>query len=75
LDNIFSPLYLLTGLSKAIPNYTCKNESKSVAVLTGTMWATNSQTGILLQLYKFPQVRWGRVGWGMMASLMAFSGA
>ncbi|EHB09582.1 Vomeronasal type-2 receptor 26 [Heterocephalus glaber] len=39
-----------------IPNYSCRKESKSIAVLTGTLWATSAQIGTLLELYKFPQV-------------------
>ncbi|KAM5262781.1 vomeronasal type-2 receptor 116-like [Ctenodactylus gundi] len=51
-------LILITGHSE-IPNYTCIRESKSVAVLTGTSWATSAHIGPLLELYKFPQVTFG----------------
>ncbi|XP_013362644.1 PREDICTED: vomeronasal type-2 receptor 116-like [Chinchilla lanigera] len=53
-----SSLILLTGQYE-IPNYTCRRETKSVAVLTGTSWATSPQIGPLLELYKFPQVTFG----------------
>ncbi|XP_021108029.1 vomeronasal type-2 receptor 116-like [Heterocephalus glaber] len=53
-----SSLTLLTGQSE-IPNYSCRKESKSIAVLTGTLWATSAQIGTLLELYKFPQVTFG----------------
>ena len=52
-----SSLIWLSGLDRDIPNYTCRRESKSVAVLTGTTWAISAQIGTLLALYKFPQVR------------------
>jgi hypothetical protein len=52
----------LSGLDKIIPNYISRRESKSVAALMGTLWATSAQIGTLLELYKFLQVRvW--VGW------------
>jgi hypothetical protein len=47
----------LPGSDKVIPNYTCRRESKSVAALTGSSWVISAQTGTLLELYKFPQVR------------------
>ncbi|XP_012368807.1 vomeronasal type-2 receptor 116-like [Octodon degus] len=46
----------LSGLDKRIPNYTCRREGNSIAVLTGTSWATSAQIGTLLKLYKFPQM-------------------
>jgi hypothetical protein len=50
-------------------------ESRSVAALTGTSGATSAQTGILLGLYKFPQVR-ARVmeRCKTMSTLVLFSG-
>uniref|UniRef100_H0WCC4 G-protein coupled receptors family 3 profile domain-containing protein n=1 Tax=Cavia porcellus TaxID=10141 RepID=H0WCC4_CAVPO len=53
-----SSLTLLTG-QKDIPNYSCRRENRSVAVLTGNSWATSTQVGTLLELYKFPQVTFG----------------
>uniref|UniRef100_A0A8C4KXL6 G-protein coupled receptors family 3 profile domain-containing protein n=1 Tax=Equus asinus TaxID=9793 RepID=A0A8C4KXL6_EQUAS len=46
-----SSLIWLSGLGKDIPNYTCRRESKSVAVLTGTTWAISAQIGTLLLTY------------------------
>uniref|UniRef100_A0A8D2JT64 G-protein coupled receptors family 3 profile domain-containing protein n=1 Tax=Sciurus vulgaris TaxID=55149 RepID=A0A8D2JT64_SCIVU len=51
--------FWLLGLEKVIPNYTCRRESKSVAVLLGATRKTSSQTGLLLELYKFPQITFG----------------
>ncbi|KFO38042.1 Vomeronasal type-2 receptor 26 [Fukomys damarensis] len=42
-----------------VPNYTCRRESKSIAVLTGTTWEISAQIGTLLELYKFPQMTYG----------------
>ncbi|XP_023563004.1 vomeronasal type-2 receptor 116-like [Octodon degus] len=42
-----------------IPNYTCWEKSKSVAVLTESSWSISAQIGALLELYKFPQVSFG----------------
>lgn len=48
--------YWLTGLSTSIPNYSCREESKSAGVLTGLTWKTSENIGRVLNLYKFPQV-------------------
>ncbi|KAM5237931.1 vomeronasal type-2 receptor 116-like [Ctenodactylus gundi] len=53
-----SSLILLTGQSET-PNYICRRESRSVAILTGTSWATAVQIGPLLELYRLPQVTFG----------------
>ncbi|KAM5237936.1 vomeronasal type-2 receptor 116-like [Ctenodactylus gundi] len=53
-----SSLVLLAGQDE-IPNYTCRTESKAAAVLTGASWANTAQAGILLELYKFPQLTFG----------------
>uniref|UniRef100_A0A8I5ZWC0 Vomeronasal 2 receptor, 55 n=1 Tax=Rattus norvegicus TaxID=10116 RepID=A0A8I5ZWC0_RAT len=53
LRNIF---YWLTGLSTSIPNYSYRQQSKSVAVLTGISWQTSENIERLLNLYKFPQL-------------------
>ncbi|XP_012368296.1 vomeronasal type-2 receptor 116-like [Octodon degus] len=42
-----------------VPNYTCRRESKSVAVLTGTSWENAGKTATLLELYNFPQFSFG----------------
>ncbi|XP_012368464.1 vomeronasal type-2 receptor 116-like [Octodon degus] len=55
LENV---LILHTGQDE-IPNYTCGQESKSIALLTGTSVATADQSGPLLELYKFPQLTFG----------------
>ena len=71
-----SSLIWLSGLGKDIPNYDCRRESKSLAVLTGTTWAISAQIGTLLELYKFPQVRLrGRGRDETMYPLVPFSGA
>lgn len=51
-----SALSWLTGLSKFIPNYTCRKDSKSAAALTGISQKTSETFGTLLDIYKFPQV-------------------
>ncbi|KAM5262778.1 uncharacterized protein ACOB6Z_006980 [Ctenodactylus gundi] len=53
-----SSLILLTGQDE-IPNYICRRESKSAAVLTGMSWVTAAQIETLLELYKFPQLMFG----------------
>ncbi|XP_004648706.2 vomeronasal type-2 receptor 116-like [Octodon degus] len=53
-----SSLILLSGQDE-IPNYSCRRENKSIAMLTGISWATATQIGSLLELYKFPQVSFG----------------
>ncbi|XP_076996419.1 vomeronasal type-2 receptor 116-like [Tamandua tetradactyla] len=52
-------LIWLCGLGKAIPNYICERERKSVAVVIGTTWSISAQMGMLLDLYKFPQLAYG----------------
>ncbi|XP_062035363.1 vomeronasal type-2 receptor 116-like [Lepus europaeus] len=47
----------LAGLEKDVPNYTCRKQSKSVAVISGTSIAV--QMGTLLELYKIPQLTLG----------------
>ncbi|KAM5237993.1 vomeronasal type-2 receptor 116-like [Ctenodactylus gundi] len=42
-----------------IPNYTCRRESVSVAVLMGTSWENVAQFGTLLERYRFPQLAFG----------------
>ncbi|KAM5237926.1 vomeronasal type-2 receptor 116-like [Ctenodactylus gundi] len=53
-----SSLILLTGQDET-PNYICRAPTKSVALLTGTSWATASTIGALLELYKYPQITFG----------------
>ncbi|XP_048190450.1 vomeronasal type-2 receptor 116-like [Perognathus longimembris pacificus] len=40
-----------------IPNYSCKRETKAIAVLTGPSGLTSAKIGTFLDLYRFPQVR------------------
>uniref|UniRef100_A0A3Q4L2Y3 Vomeronasal 2, receptor 120 n=1 Tax=Mus musculus TaxID=10090 RepID=A0A3Q4L2Y3_MOUSE len=49
----------LTGLKEAIPNYTCRKESKLIAVVTGTSWEFPSRISTILGLYKYPQLTFG----------------
>ncbi|KAM5237912.1 vomeronasal type-2 receptor 116-like [Ctenodactylus gundi] len=53
-----SSLILHSGQDE-IPNYTCGKQRKSVALLTGTVWATAAQIGTFLELYRFPQLTFG----------------
>ncbi|XP_023418421.2 vomeronasal type-2 receptor 116-like [Cavia porcellus] len=56
---LLESFFILHTGQNEMPNYTCGKESKSVALLTGTSWATSAQIGPLLELYKFPQVSFG----------------
>nr|XP_051687082.1 vomeronasal type-2 receptor 116-like [Oryctolagus cuniculus] len=47
----------LAGLEKHVPNYTCRKQSKSVAVISES--STAVQMGTLLELYKIPQLTLG----------------
>lgn len=51
----------LSGPKKYVPNYTCRREMKSIAVLTGISWIISTNIGTLLELYKYPQVRMSEV--------------
>ncbi|XP_042525478.1 vomeronasal type-2 receptor 116-like [Dipodomys spectabilis] len=42
-----------------LPNYSCVRVSKSIAVLTGPSGLLSAQIGILLNLYRFPQLTFG----------------
>ncbi|XP_040846099.1 vomeronasal type-2 receptor 116-like [Ochotona curzoniae] len=52
-----NPLAWLTGLDGGIPNYTCRRGAKAVAVLAETGIAAH--TGMLLELYRIPQLTFG----------------
>ncbi|XP_032746597.1 vomeronasal type-2 receptor 116-like [Rattus rattus] len=56
LRNIF---YWLTGLNTFIPNYSCRQQSKLAAALTGVSWQTSENIARLLNIYKFPQLTFG----------------
>ncbi|KAL1773090.1 vomeronasal type-2 receptor 116-like [Sigmodon hispidus] len=45
--------------SKFLPNYTCRREMRSVAVLTGVSQIISAHIGTLLKLYKYPQLTIG----------------
>ncbi|XP_048203436.1 vomeronasal type-2 receptor 116-like [Perognathus longimembris pacificus] len=53
-----NPFIWLSG-KDMIPNYNCLRQMKSVAVLTGTSGTTSSLIGVLLNLYRFPQLTFG----------------
>uniref|UniRef100_G3VH47 G-protein coupled receptors family 3 profile domain-containing protein n=1 Tax=Sarcophilus harrisii TaxID=9305 RepID=G3VH47_SARHA len=54
-----SSLRWLSGLDRLIPNYNCKEQTKSVAVLGGATSALSIQMGTLFDLYHFPQISYG----------------
>ncbi|NP_001092975.1 vomeronasal 2 receptor, 76 precursor [Rattus norvegicus] len=56
LRNVF---HWLTGLSMSIPNYNCRKERDSAAVLTGISRKTSELIATVLDLYKFPQITFG----------------
>ncbi|KAM5237994.1 vomeronasal type-2 receptor 116-like [Ctenodactylus gundi] len=53
-----SALVLTTGQDD-IPNYTCRRENMSAAVLTGASWENTAQFGTLLERYRLPQLAFG----------------
>ncbi|KAL6088022.1 hypothetical protein STEG23_035605, partial [Scotinomys teguina] len=54
-DIMYIFLKWISGIDKMIPNYNCRKESKSVALITGPSWTVSTLAGELLELYKFPQ--------------------
>ncbi|XP_044512553.1 vomeronasal type-2 receptor 26-like [Gracilinanus agilis] len=54
-----SSLSWLSGQSQFIPNYNCREQDNSVAVIGGVTSALSVQMGTLLDLYKFPQISYG----------------
>ncbi|XP_044530734.1 vomeronasal type-2 receptor 26-like [Gracilinanus agilis] len=54
-----SSLRWLSGQGQLIPNYSCRKQDKSVAVIGGVTSALSVQMGTLLDLYKFPQISYG----------------
>ncbi|KAL1783407.1 vomeronasal type-2 receptor 116-like [Sigmodon hispidus] len=58
-DTTLSLFFWITGKKKFMPNYTCRKEEKSVAVITGTTWEISSLFGTFLKLYKYPQLTFG----------------
>ncbi|XP_048189318.1 vomeronasal type-2 receptor 116-like [Perognathus longimembris pacificus] len=53
-----NPFICLFGKYK-IPNYSCKNDRKAIAVLTGPSGIISAKIGTMLELYKFPQLTFG----------------
>ncbi|NP_001093002.1 vomeronasal 2 receptor 506 [Monodelphis domestica] len=54
-----SSLQWLSGGPQLIPNYSCRNPDKFMAVIGGVTSALSVQMGTLLDLYKFPQISYG----------------
>ncbi|XP_036620967.1 vomeronasal type-2 receptor 26-like [Trichosurus vulpecula] len=54
-----SSLRWLSGQGWLIPNYSCWEKDKSVAVIGGATSALAVQMGTLLDLYKYPQITFG----------------
>ncbi|XP_012891350.1 PREDICTED: vomeronasal type-2 receptor 116-like [Dipodomys ordii] len=57
-DVLENPLTWLSGKDKNSPNYTCRRDSKALAVLTGSS-STSIPIRTLLDLYKLPQFTFG----------------
>ncbi|KAM5187456.1 LOW QUALITY PROTEIN: vomeronasal type-2 receptor 116-like [Callospermophilus lateralis] len=56
---LWSTLLWLSGKMQTLPNYNCQTQSKSAAIIAGTMSAFSAEIGTLLELYKTPQVTYG----------------
>lgn len=69
LRNVF---HWLTGLSMSIPNYNCRKERDSAAVLTGISRKTSELIATVLDLYKFPQVSENEMIDGQLVSFSGF---
>ncbi|XP_044512563.1 vomeronasal type-2 receptor 26-like [Gracilinanus agilis] len=54
-----SSLRWLSGEDQLIPNYSCWEQDRSVAVIGGATSVLSVQMGTLLNLYKFPQISYG----------------
>ncbi|XP_074058412.1 vomeronasal type-2 receptor 26-like [Macrotis lagotis] len=54
-----SSLQWLTGRTQPVPNYSCRRQDKSVAVIGGATSALSVQMGTLMELYSFPQLSFG----------------
>ncbi|XP_044512562.1 vomeronasal type-2 receptor 26-like [Gracilinanus agilis] len=54
-----SSLKWLSGEGQLIPNYSCWEQDRSVAVIGGVTSILSVQMGTLLDLYKFPQISYG----------------
>nr|XP_040146952.1 vomeronasal type-2 receptor 116-like [Ictidomys tridecemlineatus] len=56
---LWSTLLWLSGKIQTVPNYNCQTQSKSAAVIAGTVSAFSAEIGTLLELYRTPQVTYG----------------
>uniref|UniRef100_A0A8C6A3M1 Vomeronasal type-2 receptor 116-like n=1 Tax=Marmota marmota marmota TaxID=9994 RepID=A0A8C6A3M1_MARMA len=56
---LWSTLLWLSGKMQTLPNYNCQTQSKSAAIIAGTMSAFSAEIGTLLELYRTPQVTYG----------------
>ncbi|XP_062035328.1 vomeronasal type-2 receptor 116-like [Lepus europaeus] len=54
-----STLHWLSGNIHFIPNYTCQTQGKTVAIISGTTSAFSAEIGMILELYKTPQITYG----------------
>ncbi|XP_036596726.1 vomeronasal type-2 receptor 26-like [Trichosurus vulpecula] len=54
-----SSLQWLTGKGQLVPNFSCRGQDKTVAVIGGATSALSVQMGTLLELYNFPQLSFG----------------
>ncbi|XP_068963292.1 vomeronasal type-2 receptor 26-like [Petaurus breviceps papuanus] len=54
-----SSLRWLTGGNQLVPNFSCREQHKSVAVIGGATSALSIQMGTLLEVYKIPQLTFG----------------
>ncbi|KAM9034762.1 vomeronasal type-2 receptor 26-like [Sarcophilus harrisii] len=55
-----SSLMWLSGQGQTIPNYSCERQRKSVVVIGGATSEMTFSMGTLLELYKLPQISYGR---------------
>uniref|UniRef100_G1U981 G-protein coupled receptors family 3 profile domain-containing protein n=1 Tax=Oryctolagus cuniculus TaxID=9986 RepID=G1U981_RABIT len=56
---LWSTLHWLSGQGIFAPNYNCKKQDKSVAIIAGTTATFSAEIGTLLELYKIPQITYG----------------
>uniref|UniRef100_G1TQF0 G-protein coupled receptors family 3 profile domain-containing protein n=1 Tax=Oryctolagus cuniculus TaxID=9986 RepID=G1TQF0_RABIT len=56
---LWSTLHWLSGQGIFVPNYNCKKQDKSVAIIAGTTATFSAEIGTLLELYKTPQITYG----------------
>ncbi|XP_036599494.1 vomeronasal type-2 receptor 26-like [Trichosurus vulpecula] len=54
-----SSLRWLSGQGTSTPNYSCKRQDKSMAVIGGATSSISVQMGTLLELYRIPQISYG----------------